>query len=156
MKKILNLILMLTIFCSVVSCKCNDNKKEPILLEDAQYTTEGKIEYLTSYDSIEEKINDKVNFALYIYASGCLSCAAFSPYINAYVDESKITLYALELSIFKPNNPEIGKLLKTPSVLIFKEGELYEYIAAHIENHSSYFESKDGFKEWFETYVIIK
>ena len=154
MKKFLVCVLSLILCFSVASCKCGENK--PITLEDAQYGEEGKIIYLESYDFIQEKIDNKVNFALYVYASGCLSCAAFSPYINAYVEESKIILYAIELSIFDENNPEVGDLLKTPSVLIFNEGELYEYIAAHIEDHSSYFESKDGFKQWFETYVIMK
>lgn len=154
MKKILVAVLSLILCFSSVGCKCGKNK--PIELEAAQYGAEGKIIYLNNYEFIQEKKDNKVNFALYVYASGCLSCAKFSPYINEYVEENKIVLYAIELSIFNKNDPETGKLLRTPSVLIYNEGEVYEYIAAHIEDHALYFESTQGFESWFEKYVIMK
>lgn len=154
MKKLLSIIFSFILCFSVAGCKCGKN--EPIKLEDAQYGTEGKFVYLDSYDVVQEKIDNEVNFALYVKASGCLSCAQFAPYISEYIEERKIVMYAIELSVFDKNNPEIGELLRTPSVLIFKEGELYEYIAYHIEDHASYFMSTDGFKEWFETYVIFE
>ena len=154
MKRVLVIFISLILCFSSVGCKCGKNK--PIELEASQYGEEGKILYLGSYDFIQEKIDNKVNFAIYVYASGCLSCAEFSPYINEYVEESKIVLYAIELAVFNKNDPETGKLLRTPSVLIYNEGELYEYIAGHIEEHAAYFESTDGFKSWFESYVIMK
>ena len=154
MKRILTTIICVILCFTTVACKCKKN--EPIKLEEAQYGSEGEFIEFTSYDSVQEKIDNKSNFALYIKASGCLSCAQFAPYITEYVEDRKIVMYMMEFSLFDKNNSEIGELLRTPSVLIFKDGELYEYIAYHIEDHASYFMSTEGFKEWFESYVIFE
>ena len=156
MKKILT-ILFAFIFCfSAISCSCK--KDEPIMLEDSQYVEgEGKIEYLSSFDLIKEKIDSKSNFAMFMYDVFCDGCHKFIPVLEKYVKEKGIVMYAVTVGVVSDADSALKKKLgDTPSVTIFKDGEIYKNIHGLGEDQGKYFETKEGFGEWFETYVILK
>ena len=45
--------------------------------------------------TLQEKINNKNNFLLYLANPGCLSCAAFNDIINKYIANSSTTIYKI-------------------------------------------------------------
>ena len=58
MKKILTIIIMFMIGFTMVGCSCK--KDETIMLEDNQYFSgEGNIDFLATFNPIQEKINSK-------------------------------------------------------------------------------------------------
>ena len=155
MRKLLALVLMFIIGLGSVACSCNKDKA--IMLEEAQYVDEGDIEFLSTFDSIQEKIDSKINFVFYMYGATCSGCHRFTPILTDYVQEKGIKMYAVEVNEVASANKDIKQTLGcTPAVAIFKDGELYQYIDACEQGQAEYFLSKDGFASWFETYVTFK
>ena len=156
MRKILTVVLMFTIGFSIVGCSCK--KDETIMLEDSQYVSgEGNIEFLATFNPIQEMMDSKTNFVFYMYGATCSGCHKFTPILTNYVKEKGINMYAVEVNDVALVNKEIKQTLGcTPAVAIFKEGTIYQYIDACEQGQAEYFLSKEGFASWFETYVEFK
>ena len=156
MKKIFTIVISLIICFSTIGCSCKGI--EPVVLEESQYAEEeGKIEFLSSFDFIQEKIDAKSTFVFYMYGAGCSACHDFTPILREYVKEKKIIMYATEVKQIDKVNPDLKNTLKcTPAIAIIKEGNLHQYIDSCNEEQGDYFMSKEGFGEWFESYVELK
>lgn len=158
MKKIFTVVFALLICFASASCSCkNPDEKTPITLIDDQYVeTEGKIEFLISYDVLKTRFDNKENFAFFMYGATCSGCHKFTPILQDYLKEAKIKMYAIEVTTLSQANQELVDTLgATPAVAVVKDGELYEFIEGYGKDDAQYFQSKEGFKSWFERYVNV-
>ena len=154
MKKIFTVFFALAFAFSVTGCKCG--RVEPIKLEEAQYG-EGKIEYLETYDIIQNKFNNDINFVFYMYGATCSGCHKFTPILKEYVEEAGINIYAIEVNQVLKGNPELAQTLEgTPSIGLVKEGELHTFISGYVDGDADYFMDKEALKEWFEENIIFE
>ena len=156
MKKILVMVLSLIVCFTTLACSCN--KVDPVVLEDAQYTTGiGEIRFMESFDPLQEKIDSRSTFVFYMYGATCSGCHRFTPILEEYVEENGINIYAVEVNMVARGNLALKQTLGcTPAIGIIKDGELYQYIDACNKNHTSYFMDKEGLNSWFEKYIVMK
>lgn len=156
MKKIFAILTLVLCF-SITACSCKEEKKQ-LVLEDAQYADgQGNIDFMATFDTIQEKIDSKANFVFYMYGATCSGCHKFTPILLEYVKENGINIYAVEVNVVYEANKELKQTLGcTPSVAIFKGGEIYDRIDSCQKGQAEYFLSKEGFGKWFESYVVLK
>ena len=149
MKKLLLLpILLLT--------SCNKNTTYPFYL-NKKYYSEYNIIDLSSIDDFKTLEKEKDSFAIYVYLPGCLTCNAFKPILNEYLEKEEITIYSISYTKVKDKSNTLkSNISYAPSVALFNEGELVDYLDALSDEHIDYYSSVEGFASWFETYVYIK
>ena len=82
-------------------------------------------------DNINEKIEKKDDFKLYVGSSECPSCAFLEDDLIEISSEHKVDVYKLDVSDFQVNSEEIGTIeamieddLTLPVTLIYEEGSL--------------------------------
>lgn len=106
-----------------------------------------------SYEEVESKIIKKESFILLIKQEGCLSCKAFAPIIEQYVNNSKINVYSIEtLDI-----PKVGSKLYysyTPTLQIFKNGEMIDS-KDPVNAETKMFTVLADLEEYLNKYVIV-
>ena len=80
-----------------------------------------------NYDSFMDKINNKENFLLLVWQTGCSHCEDFEPTIEEIIKEYDIKVYGLNLHELEGDEPDIvaNKTLthSTPTLVYFKDGK---------------------------------
>lgn len=152
MKKIIKLFI-----CSIFILSSCQKIEKPFYLDDEYYSEEGKIEIIESYDTILENENQKKNFLVYVYTPGCMSCASFKPILNEYVKNNNLIVYGIAYSIVSEHKTKISKKVKySPSVVIYYQGKIIDYLDATNNDYNKYYETYAGFSSWIESYIKIK
>ena len=149
MKKLLLLPILLL-------ASCNKTTTYPFYLNEKYYNEYNVID-LTSIDDFKALEKEKESFAIYVYLPGCLTCNAFKPILNEYLEQKEITIYSISYTKVKEKSNTIkSNISYAPSVALFNEGELVTYLDALSNEHIDYYSSVEGFSSWFETYVYLK
>lgn len=103
-------------------------------------------------DNIDELLNNKETFVLSIYLPACSSCVAFKPIVNEFSESKQVPVYQISLENIK--DKEIFKDLKyTPSIAIFKEGELLSFLKANSKEDESYYENVKNLSTYISKYL---
>lgn len=150
MKKYLSAIL---IICLMITCVACNKKVEPFDLKD-EYYKESKIIDLDKKE-LEQMIDDKESFVVYIYLPGCSSCAEFKEVLEEFQKDNKLVIYSTQIKIAH----EIGlkeKIPYAPSFAVYKEGELISYLDAMSDDDLGYYKTSEQFKEWLTKYINLK
>lgn len=143
-------ILLLIAIIIVIIKSLPDNK---FYLEDNYYGKSKIIEI--DKDKLENLIDDKESFALFIYQPACVTSSNFEKVIKEFLEENSITIYMIAFSSIKETS--LGENVKYyPSFAIYNKGKLIDNLEADKNDDLKYFESKKGFKEWFTSYVLLK
>lgn len=105
-----------------------------------------------TYDEVEAKILKKEAFILYIKQAGCMSCKAFAPILESWINESKVNVYSIE----RNKIPENSKLhfTYTPTVQIFKDGKMIDS-QDPVKTETKMFNNVEELTKYFNKYVII-
>ena len=147
MKKILLIILSLLV---LVGCN-KDNK--PFSL-DSEYYNDGKIIDIDS-NGIKKLEKEKKSFAVFVNLKGCTSCIEFKKVLDQFMDEYKIDFYSLSVNDIEGTC--IDDCVKySPSVVIYHKGKVVASLDAIKNEDLPYYESVEGFKSWFNKYVILE
>ena len=150
MKKYLSAIL---IICLMITCIACNKKVEPFDLKD-EYYKESKIIDLDKKE-LEQMIDDKESFVVYIYLPGCSSCAEFKEVLEEFQKDNKLVIYSTQIKIAH----EIGlkeKIPYAPSFAVYKEGKLISYLDAMSDDDLGYYKTSEQFKEWLTKYINLK
>ena len=109
---------------------------------------------ITSVDDLKKLESEKKTFALYVYMPGCVSCASFAPVVREFTEKNGITMYAVELSVLsKTSNSVSDRLSYTPSMFIYKDGEVVAYLDPASNDDLPYYETVEGLRKWFDQYI---
>lgn len=143
MKKIIVLILV-----SLLLVGCNGK----IRLEDKYYK---KSEFIDiDHSKVEDLIKSKENFVVFIYQPMCTMSSEFEKLLDEYMDIRKISIYKLSFTDMKKTSLK-DTVKFYPSFIIFKDGEVVDFLDADSDEDTSRYKLVKSFKEWFEGYVEI-
>ena len=142
----------------ILLASCHKPTSSYFALEDKYYTISNKgLHDLNNIDEFIELEKSKESFGIYLYTPGCISCSNFKPILAEYLDTNNIQLYSISFSKLDDKSNTLKKNINyAPSVALFYQGELQVYLDAQKNEHIEYYESVEGFKSWFETYIDIK
>ena len=112
---------------------------------------------IENVEQLKQMENDKQTFAVYVYLPGCASCASFYPIVKEFSQSNQIDMYALILSDFsKTDNSISSRVTYTPSMFIYKDGEVVAYLDPGSNDDLVYYQSLEGLTTWFNRYIDIE
>lgn len=124
MKKIntkLTIIIILVIACLV--CLLILLNSMGLISFKKKYTTYIDIDYT----ELMEKIDNKEDFILFIYQTGCSHCESFEPKLNEVIKKYNLEIYAINLKDLDDIQYEKVKnrtfVSGTPTTVYFKDGK---------------------------------
>ena len=146
-------IVLLSIIAILIVLIINKKNSNLIKLEESDY----KVEKLITIDEkkLEEKQTNKDSFILYIHVPGlCTSTIPFDPMVNDFIKNNKITIYSLPFSLVKNTNLK-DTIKYSPSLAIYYNGKLIDYLDANSKEDYEYYSSYDGLTKWITNYVNV-
>ena len=150
MKKLIVFSLTM-IFCFLL-VGCN-NKQDTFSL-DKEYYQNNSFNELDK-NTFDDLINNKKSFAIFIYQPLCTTSYEFNKILTEFANQYQISFYKMSFSDMKET--ELKEYIKYyPSLVIYNEGEIVDYLDANSDSDSEYYKSVDGFKKWFSNYVSIQ
>lgn len=150
MKKLIGFSLAM-IFCFLL-VGCN-NKQDTFSL-DKEYYQNNSFNELDK-NTFDDLINNKKSFAIFIYQPLCSTSYEFNKILTEFANQYQISFY--KMSFFDMKETELKEYIKYyPSLVIYYEGEIVDYLDANSDSDSEYYKSVDGFKKWFSNYVSIQ
>lgn len=107
------------------------------------------------YAKLEDLTEDKKSFAVFVYQPLCETSASFEEVLDQFRSENSVGFYKIAFADLK--DTELADKIKYyPSFMIFKNGELVEYLDAEADEDKAYYQDADNFKKWFVKYVNLK
>lgn len=111
---------------------------------------------LNGLDELVEMENKKATFPLFVYLSGCSSCASFFPLVQEWSDNTNVQMYSIELgSIFKSQNSITDRIKYAPSMFIYKDGQVIDYLDSSNDEDFVYYHIEEKLDEWFKSSINI-
>jgi len=149
-KKLIGFSLAM-IFCFLL-VGCN-NKQDTFSL-DKEYYQNNSFNELDK-NTFDDLINNEKSFAIFIYQPLCTTSYEFNKILTEFANQYQISFYKMSFSDMKET--ELKEYIKYyPSLVIYYEGEIVDYLDANSDSDSEYYKSVDGFKKWFSNYVSIQ
>lgn len=146
MKKILGILIVLLL---LTGC----NEETPFYLEDEYYGSSKFIDL--DENTLNSLIEDKKSFALFIYQPLCTTSSGLEEILTDYAKTNQISFYKMSFSDMKET--VLGDTVKYyPSLVIYHNGEIADYLDANSDEDTSYFKNADDFDTWFQSYVRLK
>ena len=108
-------------------------------------------------DGLQKLIEEKKTFAVSVYLPSCPSCAAVAPVVREVADSKQIPFYQISLSEIKDTENVITEAVKyTPSVVIFKDGELTAFLDSSKDEDFEPFTKAEALSKWMAKYVDME
>lgn len=149
---IISIVALIIVVAAIVVFLIFQNQSKIFSLESKYYNTGEKIEINTS--ELEELINDKETFVVFVSQDMCLASSNFEVVINDFLEEYPITIYEINYSELKES--DLGDFLEHyPSFVIYKNGKMVDFLDANADEDTDYYKTKEGFKNWFTQYVNL-
>ncbi len=111
-------------------------------------------------EKLYTKIENKESFVLLLYYPTCNACEEFDPILNKFITENSYEIYSADIKTVLNKNAASDKTEKilydffkvkyTPSIVVIKDGELYNMINAN-DNQDIFWEN--GLTDHFNKYV---
>lgn len=103
-------------------------------------------------EELDQKIEDKEDFLVYMFSSSCIYCKATTPKIMPIVDELEMDLPQFNLLEF-PTYQKKYNVEYTPTLIAFEDGVEVERIVGGVEEEgSTQGATLDDFRAFFEKY----
>lgn len=162
MKKRFKILFFLLALTLCVACGKKEEKIEPFKLDEMvtfeEKTDEDTNELVTTTiekDELQQLIDDKKSFGVYVFLPGCSSCAEFREVLKEYQKDHNINYYSTQIKYAKET--VIGEKIKyAPSFVIFKEGKIVAYLDAESDDDLPYYKTTDKLHEWLTKYIIME
>lgn len=116
--KIILLFPLLLVSCgenniSDIQIESQYNIQEPILIEEVSY--------------LQNKLNNKDSFLLFIYSHSCDACEFYIPMVNNYIKENEVVFYSIDVgnenTALRPTNGVVD-YIATPTICLFDKGNI--------------------------------
>ena len=149
---IISVVVLILVVAAIVVFLIFKNQNKIFSLESKYYNTGEKIEINIS--ELEELINDKESFVVFVSQDMCLASSNFEVVINDFLEEYPITIYEINYSELKRS--DLGDFLEHyPSFVIYKNGKVVDFLDANADEDTDYYKTKEGFKNWVTQYVNL-
>ena len=144
-------IVLLIVIGIVIILSLNNNKK--FYLEDKYYSV-GEFIDITN-DELTDIIDNDENFLLYTYNNYCSLPIPCDSIFESVMNEYGLNILQIKFSDFKET--DLYKKVKlAPSILIFKDGMLIDYLDAESDDDLEKYQDKDAFKDWISKYIKLE
>lgn len=122
---------------------------------DETYYEKGQIKSIDKEELLRLE-NSKSNFALLLGVPGyCSSTVPFDSIVEDFVKKNNLTILSFDFR--KKADTKIAETVQySPSVVIYKNGEIFKFINAMSDDDLPYYQSSENFGEWFNKYVKIR
>ena len=96
-------------------------------------------------------------FVLYVYLPACASCASFYPIVKEFKEVNDIDIYAVNLTdIFHDDNSVSSRVSYTPSLFIYKDGEVLAYLDPASDSDLPHYQTLEALSTWFASYLDVE
>lgn len=130
--------------------------KDDVGNTENQDVKSSKMTDLATVDDYNKLIADKQTFLVFTYLPGCTSCASFKPIVEEFIDANDVTVYSLNYQLVKDTGNEIERSIKyTPSVFIYKDGMLQDYLNMQSEDDKNIYTTTENFSTWVNDYIDV-
>ncbi len=119
-------------------------------LDTAYYGKSGLHEI--SVAELQQLIDEKKSFGLFIYQSSCESSANFEKVLTEFSEQNQIQLEMTSFSYVRKSGL-VGDLKYYPSFALYHDGKLVTFLDADSDSDISYYQSVAEFTEWWKKYV---
>ena len=150
-KKKLLLVISVLILLSIIIFITFKVLNRNFYLDDKYY---GNNEiYEIGIEEFNNLISNKESFGIFVYQPACTTSAEFEQVLYDFFKQNNMSIYKIKFSDIY----EHTDFLKFyPSFIIYKNGKMVDFLEADKDKDLKYYQSVDGFKEWFTKYVILK
>ena len=142
------LCLLLLLFAT--GCANDENK---LYLEDELY---GENEFIViDENKINELYEKKATYILFTNNNFCSMQISCDKIFEEFMQKKDIGIYSIPFTEFK-NTYLYGEVKYAPSIMIVKDGELYQYL--DVNKDEDYEKDQDGrkFTKWVNSYISLK
>lgn len=92
-------------------------------------TQDSKVYTMMTVSDLEQKMNDKESFTVYLYSPTCSHCIEFNPILEKFLTDNNYKIGKLNVD---DGYSDLSRLLGdkfqgTPSIFTFKDGEIQDY-----------------------------
>lgn len=145
MKKILCILLIVILLSGCT--------KEKFSLEDKYYNNSNFSEI--DKEKLKELEDNSESFLVMVYTTGCFSCMDFEKVLTEFTKENNLTIFRININDIEGTKIE-DKVKYTPSLAIYKKGNLYKYLDANSDKDTEYYKSTSSLKKWLDKYIILE
>lgn len=155
MKKLfISLLVLLLIVGAFFGIKLILKNNVEAFYLDELYYEDNKLVDIDMKD-LGELIDNKASFALFVYQPACETSAGLNKVINKFLDNNKVSFYKVAFSDF--SSDKRGEFLEYfPSFVIYKDGEVVDYLESDNDDDINIYKNYDDFSQWFLMYVKVK
>lgn len=105
-------------------------------------------------DKFNDLIENKESFAIFIYQPLCSTSYEFNKILTQFSKKYQVSSYKMPFS--KMKETALGDKIKYyPSLVIYNEGKLVDYLDANSSKDTNYYKNLESFEKWFSSYVNI-
>lgn len=152
MKKIISAALVLAFIVAIALTSLLKKEVKPFYLEEEYYKKSEMIDL--SIEDLERLQEEKKSFIVFVHQAGCSNSANFNDVLKDFLKKNNVLIYKVAFSDLK--NTDLEKKVKYyPSFMIFKKGELIDFLKANKDADLPKYES-EGFEKWLRDYIILK
>lgn len=149
---IISVVALILVVAAIVVFLIFQNRDKTFSLESKYYNTGEKI--VINTPELEELINNKESFVVFVSQDMCLASSSFEVVINEFLEEYPITIYEINYSESKES--DLGDFLEHyPSFIIYKNGKVVDFLDANADEDTEYYKTADGLESWLTTYVSL-
>ena len=144
MKK--KLLLLVALLLLLVGCK-----QDKFYLDSEHY---GKAA-ITDIDSnrLKELETNGNKMLVFVYLPGCSSCAEFKTVLTDFTTQYNLGVYSISIRDVKGTMAE--DIEYAPSLMVYNEGKVVDYLDSASDEDLPYFKSADKLKEWLDQYIYL-
>lgn len=125
----------------------------PFNLEDNYY--DKSVFKEISYDDLNDLRDKKESFVVFVYQPMCATSADFEKVLSDFMKENSLFIYKIAFKDIKET--ELGEKIKYyPSFLVYKKGELIDFLEADSDEDVAAYTSLEGFTKWITDYVKLR
>lgn len=149
---IISVVALILVVAAIVVFLILQNRDKTFSLESKYYNTGEKI--VINTPELEELINYKESFVVFVSQTMCLASSSFEVVINDFLEEYPITIYEINYSELKKS--DLGNFLEHyPSFVIYENGKVVDFLDANADEDTDYYKTADGLESWLTTYVSL-
>ena len=150
-KKKLLLVIPVLILLSIIIFITFKVLNRNFYLDDKYY---GNNEiYEIGIEEFNNLISNKESFGIFVYQPACTTSAEFEQVLYDFFKQNNMSIYKIKFSDIYEHTDFLEFY---PSFIIYKNGKMVDFLEADKDKDLKYYQSVDGFKEWFTKYVILK
>lgn len=103
---------------------------------------------------LEALVAERESFAVFVHEPLCSASYSFHKVLLDFGERYQMTFY--KITFEEMESTDLGNYVKYyPSFVIYHEGEPVAYLDAEEDEHLPYYETVEGFEQWFGRFVNL-